>query len=63
LKSWAGKLGMTEAVELLDATLQEEKSTDIKLSELAESEINIEAADEGDGEEEKPRARKAGGRR
>ena len=43
LKSWANKLGMTEAAELLDATLQEEKSTDVKLSKLAESEINVEA--------------------
>ena len=62
LKSWANKLGMTEAVRLLDATLKEEKSTDVKLSELAESEINIEA-DEGDEQEERPRARKAAGRR
>lgn len=30
LKSWANKLGMTEAAELLDATLQEEKSTDVR---------------------------------
>lgn len=59
LKSWANKLGMTEAADLLDATLQEEKSTDAKLSELAESEINVEAEH---AEEKKP-ARKAVGRR
>jgi ferritin-like metal-binding protein YciE len=55
---------LSEAVELLDAILQEEKATDENLTVLAESEINIEAdeADEGDDEEEKPK-RKAGGRR
>lgn len=59
LKSWAGKLGMTEAVRLLEATLKEEKATDLKLTDLAESEINIDA-DEGDT----PPVRKtAGGRR
>ena len=43
LKSWAGKLGMSDAVKLLDATLKEETATDVKLTDLAESEINIEA--------------------
>jgi ferritin-like metal-binding protein YciE len=62
LKSWANKLGMTDAAALLDATLQEEKSTDVKLSELAESEINVEA-EQGDDEEDKKPARKAAGRR
>jgi ferritin-like metal-binding protein YciE len=56
LKAWAEKLQLEDAVELLDETLQEEKATDQKLSELAESEINVEAeeADE-DAEEEKER--------
>lgn len=45
LAAWADKLGMAEAAELLRATLQEEKDTDAKLSELALSEINIEADD------------------
>jgi len=45
LKSWAGKVGMTDAVKLIDETLQQEKATDVKLSELAESEINVEAED------------------
>ena len=39
---------MTEAAELLRATLEEEKATDAILSELALSEINV-AADQGDG--------------
>ena len=43
LSAWAEKLGMSEAVKLLHATLQEEKDTDEKLSDLALSEINIEA--------------------
>ncbi len=43
LAAWAEKLDMTEAAELLRTTLQEEKDTDAKLSELALSEINIEA--------------------
>jgi ferritin-like metal-binding protein YciE len=62
LKSWANKLGMSDAAKLLDATLQEEKSTDVKLSELAESEINVDA-EQGDDEEEKKPARKIAGRR
>jgi len=36
LKTWATKLGMDEAAELLDATLQEELATDEKLTALAE---------------------------
>ncbi len=43
LAAWADKLGMSDASELLRETLQEEKDTDAKLSELALSEINIEA--------------------
>ena len=43
LAAWAEKLGMTDAVPLLQATLEEEKLTDQKLTELALSEINVEA--------------------
>jgi ferritin-like metal-binding protein YciE len=57
LKAWAEKLGLTDAVGLLDETLQEEKATDEKLTELADSEINIEAL-ERDGKNEPPPARK-----
>jgi ferritin-like metal-binding protein YciE len=46
LKAWAEKLGMNEAAELLGQTLQEEKDTDAKLTELAESEINVEAEEQ-----------------
>jgi ferritin-like metal-binding protein YciE len=48
LKAWAEKLGMTEAVKLLDATLKEEMATDLKLTKLAESEINVEADEESE---------------
>ncbi len=44
LKSWAQLLGLTEAAQLLDATLQEEVETDEKLSKIAESQVNRESA-------------------
>jgi ferritin-like metal-binding protein YciE len=43
LKSWATKLGMKEAVKLLDMTLVEEKNTDSSLTKLAESVVNAKA--------------------
>ncbi len=46
LRAWAKKLGMSEAAQLLEQTLQEEKETDEKLTELAESEINIKTDEE-----------------
>ena len=49
LKSWAKQLGMDDAATLLDETLQEEKATDEKLSQIAESIVN---ADAGEGESE-----------
>jgi ferritin-like metal-binding protein YciE len=48
LRAWAEQLGMPEAVRLLDATLQEEKRTDEKLTRLAMNGINEEAEDEAD---------------
>src|ERR1700757_2026935 len=44
LKTWADKLGMKDAVKLLDQTLAEEKKTDETLSRIAESAVNAEAA-------------------
>ena len=61
LVAWAEKMNMPDAAKLLQATLDEEKETDAKLTELAESEINV-AAEETDDEEEQPR-RKTGSRR
>ena len=43
LKRWAEVLGMEDAVELLDATLQEESETDEKLTGLADASVNQEA--------------------
>jgi ferritin-like metal-binding protein YciE len=57
LVAWAEKMEMSDAARLLGATLEEEKLTDEKLTELADSEINVEA--EGDDEEERPRRKSA----
>lgn len=51
VRTYANLLGESEAAELLDQTLQEEKETDEKLTELAE-EINVQAANEGEGSAE-----------
>jgi ferritin-like metal-binding protein YciE len=40
LKTWAGELGLNEAVKLLEMTLGEEKKTDEALTKLALSEVN-----------------------
>jgi ferritin-like metal-binding protein YciE len=44
LKTWANQLGLTDAVALLDATLQEEMATDKKLSQMATANVNQKAA-------------------
>jgi ferritin-like metal-binding protein YciE len=44
LKTWAQELGMTDAVGLIDQNLQEEKKTDMLLTELAEARLNTKAA-------------------
>ena len=43
LKAWAKVLGMSEAVSLLDQSLQEESATDEKLTGLADAVINTAA--------------------
>jgi len=40
MKTWAQELGLDESRRLLEATLAEEKETDVALTELAESSIN-----------------------
>ena len=45
LVAWARAMGHTKAADLLQATLDEEKAADEKLSSLAEGGINQEAAD------------------
>jgi ferritin-like metal-binding protein YciE len=51
LRSFANTLGEFEAASLLEETLEEEKESDQKLTDIAESIINLEAAgEEGAGE-------------
>ena len=52
LVAWARAMGHTEAANLLEQTLDEEKATDEKLTALAESGINQEAADAAHPSEE-----------
>jgi ferritin-like metal-binding protein YciE len=40
LKTWAGELGLDQAVRLLDTTLSEEKKTDETLTKIAQSNVN-----------------------
>ncbi len=44
LKSWASQLGLTDAVPLLDANLQEELQTDELLTQLGEASANPKGA-------------------
>lgn len=68
LIAWAQSMGHTEATNLLQEILDEEKAADKKLSSLAEGGINQDAADaahpEGEDEEEEDgtgaRGRKGG---
>jgi ferritin-like metal-binding protein YciE len=43
LKAWAEQLGLDDAVELLEETLDEEEATDEALTEIAKSTINQQA--------------------
>ena len=68
-RTFASLLGEDEAVELLEQTLEEEKETDEKLTQLAEN-INVEATEgESENEEEaqaerrQPKAKKTSTRR
>ena len=63
VRTWANRLGRNEVASLLEETLEEEKETDKKLTQIAESIVNPEAAEgAGEGEEEEPagRSRSAG---
>jgi ferritin-like metal-binding protein YciE len=48
LKTWAAELGETQAVQLLEETLNEEKEADKKLTEIAKSSVNAEASRAGE---------------
>ena len=43
MKAWAVRLGMKDAVKLIDETLQQERKTDKDLTTLAEAGVNSEA--------------------
>jgi ferritin-like metal-binding protein YciE len=63
VRSWAELLGETEASQLLEKTLEEEKETDEKLTQLSET-VNSQAQSEGgageEGEEEETRTKSSG---
>jgi ferritin-like metal-binding protein YciE len=57
-RTFAELLGEEEARELLEKTLEEEKATDEKLTGLATSSVNLDAASTDGGDEgEKPAAK------
>lgn len=65
VRAWAKELGEDEAAELLEQTLNEEKETDEKLTQIAEqvnasanSEGEEESTEEGEEEEQKTTVRK-----
>ncbi|MBN9037056.1 MAG: ferritin-like domain-containing protein [Rhizobiales bacterium] len=45
LVEWARRLGRPDCAEVLEKTLAEEKATDKKLTEIAESRVNLQAAE------------------
>ena len=62
VRTYANILGEDEAASLLEETLEEEKETDQKLTQLAEQ-INVQAAGEGEeGEEEEGEEATSGSR-
>ncbi len=52
LKTFAQTMGLDDVVSLLQETLDQEKTADQKLTEVAESTINMEAMEEVEAEEE-----------
>lgn len=46
LRQFAETLGLDEAVDLLEQTLEEEKAADVKLTEVAVTAVNVEASQE-----------------
>jgi ferritin-like metal-binding protein YciE len=63
LVAWARAMGHTEAAELLEETLDEEKAADEKLSSIAEAGINQEAAETAHPQEAELTGASAGSRR
>jgi ferritin-like metal-binding protein YciE len=63
LRTWANVLGKTEVASICEETLEEEKAADEKLTAIAESFVNQQSANEGEGEDQEEesssRARRA----
>ena len=59
-RTWAELLGLEDAVELLQQTLDEEKATDEKLTQLAETTVNEEAEAGDEDDEPAPRGKRGG---
>jgi ferritin-like metal-binding protein YciE len=43
VRAWAEQLGLSDAAALLEQTLEEEKETDAKLTQIAEAMVNAQA--------------------
>lgn len=63
VRTYARELGYDDQADLLQATLDEEQETDVELTLLAESSINLEAIVAGDDEEEEDAPRRGGARK
>jgi len=59
----AKQLGLDELVSILEPTLEEEKAADEKLTEIAESVVNLDAADEDEEEQTSSKSSGAGRQR
>ncbi|MEY2559969.1 MAG: hypothetical protein QOG51_384 [Verrucomicrobiota bacterium] len=63
VRTFASLLGEEDAMESLQRTLNEEGETDKKLTQIAESVINIEASEAEEDEKPKSKTKKSGKRR
>jgi ferritin-like metal-binding protein YciE len=61
VRVWANLLGKSDVAALFDDTLEEEKETDAKLTQIAESFVNQQAANSEDDQEEEDQPRPARG--
>lgn len=61
VRTWASVLGKSEVASLLEETLEEEKETDQRLSEIAENFVNTAAANKGAEEEQEEGEAEEGG--
>ncbi|HEU4564927.1 MAG TPA: ferritin-like domain-containing protein [Gemmatimonadaceae bacterium] len=58
VRTYARQLGHERHAELLQQTLDEEKATDLLLTQIAERSVNVDAEEPGDGMTARPAARK-----